>query len=66
MAIAELKSGTEYKYHHIVTMQKYIIRKIEGIVEEYDGRFVVGYKVMRPRWDTTRFCYVDYYILETN
>lgn len=60
MDIEQIKS--EYKYHHTAAARGYVSRKCRYIVKPYNGRFGTGYKVMRPRWDTTQYIYVDYYI----
>ena len=51
------------KFHHTSKIRGYVSRKIpRGIIEEYEGRFGKGYKVLRPSWESTRYCFVDYYI----
>lgn len=62
MTIKELEKDTRYKYHHTATHRGYISRKIDCYVGQYKGRFGEGYVVSRPRWDTTQYYYVDYYI----
>lgn len=53
----------ECRYHHTSTVRGYISRKCkEGIVSEYKGRFGEGYIVRTPRWDTTQYHYVTYYV----
>lgn len=60
MTIKQIKQ--EYVYHHTASARGYISRRKDGIIEPYKGRFGTGYKIMRPRWDTTQYCYVDYYV----
>lgn len=60
--ISEIK--TQYTEHHTSRARRYVSRKIEGIVEEYKGRFGVGYKVYTPAWDSTIYCFVTYYVKE--
>lgn len=58
--IAEIKETCTL--HHTSARREYISRKSEGVVNEYEGRFGKGYTIDRPRWDTTQYCYRDYYI----
>ena len=62
MTIAELKANAEYKYDHTGSRHGYESRKGEGRIEEYHGRFGDGYIHVRPRWDTSKYVYIDYYI----
>ena len=49
--------------HHTATMRGYVSRKVPaGQVREYSGRFGVGVAHVAPRWDTTRFVTVTYYV----
>lgn len=48
--------------HHTASRRGYISRKSEGKVEEYTGKFGAGYVHLTPRWDTTNYCNVTYYI----
>lgn len=50
------------KLHHIGSRRGYESRKGEGHVEEYSGRFGTGYIIVTPRWDTTQYVNVEYYI----
>lgn len=51
------------KLSHTSLARGYVSRKnTDGIVEEYEGRFGKGYKVFTPNWDSTRYCYVTYYV----
>lgn len=63
MTLEELKSDPQYYLHHTAAARGYISRKIGHFgPREYTGKFGTGYTVERPRWDTTRYIYVDYYI----
>lgn len=62
MSINDLVNNPVYELHHTATKKGYISRKSDGIVKEYSGRFGTGYTVERPRWDTTQYIYIDYYI----
>ena len=52
------------KLHHIASRRGYISRKSAGEVESYKGKFGEGYIILRPRWDTTNYIYVEYYIAD--
>lgn len=55
--------GIAYTYHHTATARGYVSRKnAAGIVTPYSGRFGEGVTVDRPRKDTTRYIYRDYYL----
>lgn len=49
-------------FHHTATAQGYVSRKLACRVEPYNGKFGNGYAVYTPRRDSTRYCYVSYYI----
>lgn len=61
----EVLSKMGYAYHHTATMRGYTSRKTPGLeVCKYNGRFGVGYIVIRPRYDTSRYVYIDYMLKE--
>lgn len=63
MTLAELKNNPQYYLHHTAAARGYVSRKIDHPEpHEYSGKFGTGYTVERPRWDTTRYIYIDYYI----
>lgn len=66
MTIEKLKQSDRYHMHHTARARGYVSRKCEGIVQPYNGRFGCGYKVLRPAYDSTTYCYVDYYIQHNN
>ena len=57
-------NGKRYELHHTAAAVGYISRTLTEKLEEYNGRYGKGYKVHRPRFDTTNYHYVDYYIEE--
>lgn len=57
-------NGQRYELHHTAAAKGYISRKVTEELEEYTGKYGTGYKVHRPRFDTTNYHYVDYYIKE--
>lgn len=52
------------KLHHIASRRGYISRKSAGEVETYKGKFGEGYIILRPRFDTTNYICVEYYIAD--
>lgn len=56
------------EYHHTAICAGYISRRENALVhvDKYSGRYGAGYKVYSPRYDTTRFCDVSYYIRPEN
>ena len=49
--------------HHTASMRGYVSRKLPaGQVREYSGRFGAGLVHIQPRWDTTQYVYVTYYV----
>lgn len=52
----------KYEYHHTALTRGYVSVKSEGIKEEYAGKFGTGYTVKRNNPDSTRYCYIDYYV----
>ena len=53
---------TTMKLHHTALTRGYVSRKIEGVVEEYNGRFGKGYVIKKPCFKSTRYYYKEYYI----
>lgn len=52
-----------HKLSHTSLARGYVSRKNkEGIKIKYEGRFGKGYKVLKPNFESTRYCYVSYYI----
>lgn len=66
MTYNQLKSDPMFIRHHSASMRGYVSRKADPQVYPYSGRFGEGYKVIMPRWDTTRYVYVVYYVRSTN
>ena len=62
MTVEALKTNPNYKYHHTGSRRGYESRKSNGHVESYNGRYGKGYIAITPRWDTTRYVNVEYYI----
>ena len=40
----------------------YTSRKGNGYVESYSGKFGTGFALITPRWDTTQYVHVTYYV----
>lgn len=60
MTINEVEKN--YLYHHSALTRGYVSRKCDGIVREYNGRFGKGYVILTPRYDTTQYCNIHYYV----
>ena len=50
------------KEHHKSLHQGYVSRKKDGVILPYNGRFGEGYMLFSPNFDSSRFCFVTYYI----
>lgn len=61
--IRELKKNG-YVKHHTAYGSRYVSCKTDGYLEEYEGRFGKGYKWFLPCIDSTRHCYISYYVKE--
>ena len=53
-----------YREHHKATMRGYVSRKKDYVVKPYLGRFGIGFKVLRPRFDTTQYIDCTYFVLQ--
>jgi hypothetical protein len=64
MTYEQLKQDPRYHHHHTSAIRGYASRngKLPVKVLPYKGRFGEGYKVLLPRWDTTQYCWIAYYI----
>lgn len=62
MTLQELIAG--YTVHHTASTRGYVSRKGDGVIKPYHGRFGDGFVHIQPRFDTTRYVYVTYYIKE--
>ena len=57
------KSGINL--HHTALTRGYVSRKLSNddcVAIPYSGKFGEGYIVYTPNWDSTRYCYISYYI----
>lgn len=64
--LAEIESG-KLRYHHTSSTQGYVSRRLSTPnypVIKYVGKFGRGYKLFSPRYDSTWYCYVTYYVYE--
>ena len=51
------------KFHHSALTRGYVSRKnLKGIIQEYNGKFGKGIKIYTPNFNSTRYCFVSYYI----
>ena len=62
MTVKELRNNPNYNYHHIASRRGYESRKADGHVEEYEGKFGKGFIAVTPRFDTTQYVNIEYYI----
>lgn len=53
-----------YGLHHTSVIMGYVSRKTWARIELYEGRFGKGFKLLEPRYDTSRFVYCTYYVKE--
>lgn len=60
--IHAMKEEGKLKFHHKSYYRGYVSRKIEGIVERYNGKFGKGYVVRSPNVDSTTYSFITYYI----
>ena len=59
--IEELENAG-YKYHHTALFRGYVSRKIDYQILPYEGRFGVGYKVLKPNPNSHNYSWVEYYV----
>lgn len=59
-AAGAVLTGTTY--HHTSTARGYVSRKVACEIVPYNGKFGRGYAVYTPRWDSSRYCNVAYYV----
>lgn len=50
------------KLHHTSLTRGYVSVKSEVIKEDYNGRFGKGHTVKTHNPNSTRYCYISYYI----
>lgn len=62
MTATELRTNSNYKLHHTASRRGYLSRKCDGKVEPYNGRFGKGFIQVTPRFDTTQYVDISYYI----
>lgn len=62
MSATELMKNKDYRVHHTASRRGYESRKSQGRVEPYNGKYGNGYILITPRYDTTRYVSVTYYI----
>ena len=60
--IKDLVKRGELKEHHTASKRGYISRKSDGVVDNYTGKFGEGYTISTPRFDTTQYVDVTYYV----
>lgn len=53
-----------YREHHKATMRGYVSRKKDYVINPYVGRFGIGFKVLKPRFDSTQYIDCTYFVLK--
>ena len=61
-AMEALLFAQGYIRHHVASRRGYVSRKTAGYIEPYRGKYGVGVQWVYPRYDTTRYCYVEYWV----
>ena len=65
MTYPELKKEVEagkLRYTHTGSRRGYVSRKGDPVVEPYKGKFGTGFVALSPRWDTTQYVNVEYFV----
>lgn len=62
MTYEELKNNPAYILHHMASRRGYESRRTTGHAEPYNGRFGKGYIWVSPRWDTTQYVNITYFV----
>lgn len=62
LTVNTIKTSPRYELHHTASRRGYESRRSSGRLEPYNGKFGRGYIAVTPRWDTTQYVYVSYYI----
>lgn len=61
--MAVTSTETYPKYHHTALARGYVSAKCtDGIRKSYCGRYGKGFTICRHNPDSTRYCYMDYYV----
>lgn len=61
----QLENSNKYQLHHTGSKRGYVSRKSDVdqlSAEKYNGRFGRGYTVEMPRFDSSQYVYVEYWI----
>ena len=58
---AKVAAG-ELTKSHTSYIREYVSRKSGSYVRPYKGRFGIGYAVLSPNWESSRYSYITYYI----
>lgn len=60
--LKELIAEGKVREYHTASRLGYVSRRSNGKVEAYKGRYGEGFIHITPRWDTTQYVYITYYI----
>jgi len=47
---------------HTSWHQGYVSRKSDGVAIPYTGKFGTGYALLTPSFNSTRYCYITYFV----
>lgn len=57
-----MKMRNEYRKHHTALTRGYVSKASNGIQEPYKGKFGEGYTIRSYNPDSTRYCFITYYV----
>lgn len=63
--VQEENKMKKYNLHHTALTRGYVsVKEIEGIKEDYSGKFGTGYTIKRNNPNSTRYCFIEYWVEE--
>jgi hypothetical protein len=60
--VKQMVDAKELRQMHTALTRGYVSRKTKGTVVPYSGKFGEGFVAYTPNWDSTRYCFVTYYV----
>jgi len=60
--VEALAASGKLRISHTASRRGYLSRKTRGYIEPYNGRYGKGYIHVEPRFDTTQYVSLTYYI----
>ena len=61
-AFEAAKLQGELQHSHTSMIREYVSRKVDSIVQPYNGRYGHGYTVKLPNWRSSQFSYCEYWL----